>query len=469
MTRYLLFTSALILAACQASAGGDKNLPADTASILRGGELYADLCASCHGDDNDGGTAPTLFDDAWTYGGSETDIFKSIFNGIEDVGMPSFGETLSPKEQAELLSFIRSGGENLSDTPAVDSVASVTDMVKVETWVEGLEQPWALDFIPGTQGDMLITEKEGRLLRFAEGNVQEISGIPKVLAMSQGGLFDVAFDPEYVDDGWVYLAFAHPKAPGAKEAMTKIVRGQIDGTQWTNEETLFQAKSEHYVEARVHYGGRITFDKRGYLFFSIGDRGQKEQAQDVTRPNGKIHRIHRDGSIPNDNPFLSIGDAYPSVFAFGNRNPQGLIIHPETDVLWETEHGPKGGDELNAIKAGVNYGWPVISYGRNYNGTELTPYTTKPGMAQPESQWTPSIAVCGLDVYTGSMFPNWSGRLLVGSLRHETVRLVTVKDDKYVSEVTLLQGKGRVRDITTGPDGAIYAALPKTIVRVTPK
>jgi len=191
-------------------------------------------------------------------------------------------------------------------------------------------------------------------------------------------------------------------------------------------------------------------------------------AQDITRPNGKIHRINRDGSIPDDNPFVDKTEAYSSIFSYGNRNPQGLIF--ANGKLWETEHGPKGGDELNHIKPGVNYGWPVISYGRNYNGTELTPYTHKEGMEQPVSQWNPSIAACGLDVYQGSLFSDWQGDLLVGALRYEELRLVELEDGEYVGERILLKGKGRVRDVTIGPDGAIYVVLnePGEILRLTP-
>ena len=191
-------------------------------------------------------------------------------------------------------------------------------------------------------------------------------------------------------------------------------------------------------------------------------------AQDLSKPNGKIHRIMRDGSIPKDNPFLNNSKAYPSIFTYGNRNPQGTIVHPETQVVWETEHGPKGGDELNVIRSGVNYGWPEISYGRNYSGTVLTPYTALTGMAQPASQWTPSIAVCGLDVYTGDLFPEWKGRLMAGSLKNQTVRLIDVNGADYISEAVLIKDEGRVRDVTTGPDGAIYVALPNRIVRLSP-
>ena len=170
-----------------------------------------------------------------------------------------------------------------------------------------------------------------------------------------------------------------------------------------------------------------------------------------------------------DSPFLDNSKAYPSIFTYGNRNPQGTIVHPETQVVWETEHGPKGGDELNVIESGVNYGWPAISYGRNYSGTVLTPYTALPGMKQPASQWTPSIAVCGLDVYTGDLFPQWKGRLLAGSLKNQTVRLINVDRKDYLGEEILIKDEGRVRDVTTGPDGAIYVALPNRIVRLSPR
>ena len=232
---------------------------------------------------------------------------------------------------------------------------------------------------------------------------------------------------------------------------------------------LFESKPEHYIRASQHFGSRITFDDDGHVFFSIGERGQKDMAQDITLPNGKVHRLMRDGSTPKDNPFIGNTKAYPSIFSYGNRNPQGLIYVDGT--LWETEHGPRGGDELNIIKAGKNYGWPEISYGRNYSGTELTPYTHLPDMEQPESQWTPSIAACGLDVYDGNLFKDWNGYLLAGALKYQELRLIEVKDGAYVSEQILLKGHGRVRDVTTGPDGAIYVVLngPDQILRLTPQ
>lgn len=351
------------------------------------------------------------------------------------------------------------------EVAAVDGVPDWTGKVSIETLIDDLDEPWGFTFVD--RETVLVTEKKGRLL-FISGSSKpvEITGVPKVTDNGQGGLLDVALDPDYTENDWVYLTFADPG--GAGTAMTKLVRGKIKDMEWIEQQVLFEAKLEHYVKSRVHFGSRITFDKEGHLYFSIGERGKKEMAQDITRPNGKIHRINRDGSIPVDNPFVGKPDAYPSIYTYGNRNPQGLIVHPETGVIWETEHGPRGGDELNVIRAGVNYGWPEISYGINYNGTVLTPYKTKPGMAQPASQWTPSIAVCGLDVYTGDLFPGWKGRLLAGSLSFEELRLISVDGERYKSEVILLEGEGRIRDVTTGPDGAIYVALPDRIVSLRP-
>lgn len=347
---------------------------------------------------------------------------------------------------------------------AIDEVPSAADTIKMETWVEGLSEPWGFHFIGSNEA--LVTEKRGRLKHVVDGKtVATISGIPKVTNDGQGGLLDVATDPDYATNGWVYLTFSDPQSGG--KAMTKLVRGKVvDGT-WTDEETLFEAKPEHYVSRGYHYGSRITFDDEGHLFFSIGDRGKKEDAQNTGLPNGKIHRINRDGSIPSGNPFPD--GEYPSIFSYGNRNPQGLIVHPETGALWETEHGPRGGDELNVISLGENYGWPEASYGINYNGTVLTEHKSLPGMKQPASQWTPSIAVCGLDVYTGDLFPEWKGRLLAGSLAYQSLRLIDVDGTDYKGELEILKDEGRIRDVTTGPDGAIYVALPNKIVRLTPK
>ena len=354
---------------------------------------------------------------------------------------------------------------------AVEDVLSVQDQVKIEDWATDLKEPWGIHFI--ADDTTLITEKSGKLWQVSSDNRIEVKGIPASVDKRQGGLLDVATDPDYAENGWVYLSFTHADESTPKNRMTKIIRGKLDGQWaglvWMDEQTLFQARAEDYLDSGYHFGSRITFDDKGHLYFGIGDRGKMEMAQDLTKPNGKIHRLMRDGSIPKDNPFVGIEGAYSSIYSYGNRNPQGTIVHPDTGVLWETEHGPRGGDELNAIKSGVNYGWPKISYGINYSGTVLTPHTGLPGMAQPVSQWTPSIAVCGLDVYTGDLFPEWKGRLMAGALAYQTVRLIEVNGEDYVSEATLIKDEGRVRDVTTGSDGAIYVALPNRIVRISPK
>ena len=364
---------------------------------------------------------------------------------------------------------LQSVATTVNETVAVAAVSDVPDMtsrVKIETWIDDLDQPWGFTFTaPQTA---LITQKSGELFLYKDGKLNAISNVPEVNDGRQGGLLDVTLDPNWPAEDWIYLSLSHPKTPGSDAAMTQVIRAKINGSELTNIEVLFQAKDEDYIQTGFHYGSRITFDAAGYLYFSIGDRGIMNDAQDLTKPNGKVHRINRDGSIPADNPFVDTPGAYPSIYSYGNRNPQGLIVHPQSGVLWSTEHGPRGGDELNVIRSGVNYGWPEISYGINYDGSVLTEFTQKPDMAQPISQWTPSIAVCGLDVYEGSLFPEWKGKLLAGALAYEELRLVTVKGGEYVSEGIILQQEGRVRDVTNGPDGAIYVANESQILRLTP-
>lgn len=439
------------------------------ANAAHGEKLYAQNCASCHGDDLTGAMATNLVDDEWQYAKTGAAIEALIKNGNEDVGMPAFGEQLSDNDISDVHVFIKSQAGQTKVSAATDSAPVSSDLVKSELWVDNLDTPWSLVFTSKTEA--LVTEKlTGELFRIVNGVREDsaISGTPKVNPRSQGGLLDVAIDPDYAQNGWVYLSFAH-RLEGEKDVnMTKLVRGHIQDGKWGDEQTLFMAKPEHYLSTHHHYGSRIVFDDKGHMFFSVGERGKKDMAQDVTLPNGKIHRLMRDGTVPKDNPFLDNPKAYPSIFSYGHRNPQGLVFaHGQ---VWDTEHGPRGGDELNLIKSGANYGWPVISYGINYSGTVLTPYTHMEGMEQPVSQWTPSIAACGLDVVSGDMFKAWEGFLLAGSLKFEELRLIELKDGQYVSEKILLKDRGRVRDVTTGPDGAIYAVLnkPGQILRLTP-
>lgn len=284
--------------------------------------------------------------------------------------------------------------------------------VALEVVVEDdLQTPWAIDFLD--PGRALITEKPGRLRWLVGGRLdpRPIEGLPEVVNQGQGGLMDVAFDPEYGDgqNDWVYLSFTHG-IDGRERLMTKIVRGKIDGHQWNSEEVLFEADHDDYLSGGLHFGSRIVFDRAGRLYFCIGERGRREHAQRLDKPNGKVHRINRDGSIPADNPFAAMasdGSVYPSIYSLGHRNPQGLAVLPETDELWLTEHGPKGGDELNIARPGRNYGWPEITYGINYIGTTITDAYERDGLEQPILYWIPSIAVCGLDVYGVRPIAGW--------------------------------------------------------------
>jgi len=440
-------------------------------------DSYVEYCANCHGSDLRGGNAQSLLDGIWQFGDAESYIFRNIKFGIPHLGMPSYEASLSDGEIDELVDFLLSEEARMGVTkpPIPEELESQDYKFEVEVIAEGLEIPWSIDFIDTKTA--LITERPGRLRVVENGSLksQEVKGIPEVLHEGQGGLMDVAVDPDYEDNGWIYLAYSHvlgDETSGDRPpAMTRIVRGRIEDNAWTDQQVIFEAPHDMYRTTRHHYGSRIVFDPEGYLYFAIGDRGAREHAQDLSRPNGKTHRIHRDGSIPIDNPFYKRDGAMKSIFTYGNRNPQGLAVHPETGLVWETEHGPFGGDELNLLQPGQNYGWPVITYGRNYNGTPITDIVEMEGMEQPNLYWKPSIAVCGLDFYHGDLFPKWNNRLLVGALKYEEVQLLQIENDRVIHTQTIIKNLGRVRDVSTGPDGAIYVVLnsPGTVIRLSPK
>lgn len=442
-----------------------------------GPTLYGQNCAQCHGANLDGGNSGSLVDGIWQFGAEDGYVFRNIKFGIAHLGMPSYESALDDKEIRAIMKYIREAEKTkgAEKPPIAKELETLDYKVNVEIFAEGLEIPWAIDFID--ENTALITERPGRLRVVKSGKLQAepVKNTPKVLHEGQGGLMDVAIDPEYDNNGWIYLAYSHvienTTGENRPPAMTRIVRGKIENNTWTKQEILFEAPHETYRTTRHHYGCRIVFDPWGYLYFAIGDRGAGYQAQDVTLPNGKVHRIHKDGSIPESNPFMADEAAMKSIFSFGNRNIQGMAIHPETGQLWATEHGPMGGDELNQINWGKNYGWETITYGWNYNGTIITEETHKPGMEQPNLYWRPSIAVCGLDFYTGDLFKKWKNKLLVGALKYEEVRLLNIEGDRVMHEEVIVKNQGRVRDVSTGPDGAIYVVLnkPGTVLRLTPK
>lgn len=417
----------------------------------------------------------SLLDKAsWKVVGKEMGFVDYVTQGDATTGMPAFDDILSRAEIRSLEIYIDEERQLAADEPDISREGVIYEAggytFQLETVVEGVEAPWSIAFLP--EGSLLITEKTGDLLLVSEtGNRQVVEGIPEAWVHGQGGLMEVALHPDYEQNGWVYLAYSasHGREGTNRTGMTRIVRGRIADQRWVDEETIFEAAKKYHSTSGGHFGTRLAFQD-GYLFFSVGDRRADELAQDLSTPNGKIHRIHDDGRIPADNPFAEEGDHFPSTWSYGNRNAQGLDFHPVSGALWESEHGPRGGDEINRIERGANYGWPVITYGMNYNGTPITDQTSAPGMEQPAHYWTPSIAVCGIDFYEGDAFPEWKYDLFAGGLKSNQLHRIEIEDGEVVSDTIILKGEGEVRDVASGPDGYLYLVLdaPGRIVRLIP-
>lgn len=440
--------------------------------------LYQLNCAKCHGDSGEGGGAgtPSLltkekFDQKW-----DKPFYDAIKNGTE-TGMDAYGETLTPAEIWGLVVHIRElQGEALrrefGSPKAKNGVyPSPGHPYKIETVASsGLSVPWGVDWLP--DGTMLVANRPGTMVMFKGGQmVGSVSGLPPVFANGQGGLMDVAVHYDYAKTGWIYLSYSHPGDSDSTKSLTKIVRGKLTGTKWGSQQTVYQFDESLYLSGGLHFGSRIVFDKKGHVFFCMGERGRGNLAQDLTKPNGKVFRVNEDGTIPKDNPFAngSKGEI-KAIWSYGHRNPQGLAMD-DAGRLWDTEHGPRGGDELNLIVKGANYGWPNIAHSINYNDAALvTPWDDSGKYQQPVFRWIPSIGACGLDVVRGSAFPKWKGDLVAGGLSGANVDRIRVKDGKFVEREELIHGMGRVRDVVIGPDGYIYVALnqPDKIVRIVP-
>jgi len=427
-------------------------------------ELYDNNCSACHGPDLAGGSGSSLIDDEWIHGSSDDQIATTIRSGIPDTEMVAWSSALSELQIRSMVIFLRemkmkSGQEQLLADLGGEVVSAAGHSYTLEELGRGDDILWSIAFLP--DGAMLVTQRDGVLWRFQGGERTEIEGMPEVWLRGQGGLLEIAPHPDYVDNGWIYLSFS--EHTGAQESdkdagITKVVRGKIIDGRWSNQETLFEVDEVHHTSSGAHYGSRFVFDD-GYLFFGIGDRGRMERAQELDRPNGKIYRIHDDGRVPVDNPFVDHEGALPEIWSYGHRNPQGLDMDPFTSLLWESEHGPRGGDEINRIEKGKNYGWPLITYGMNYNGTPITDETHREGLEQPQHYWTPSIAVAGIDFYDGDAFSGWNGKLLVGGMASEELHLLAIEDGKVIADDIILKGRGRVRDVASGPDGYIYLLL----------
>jgi glucose/arabinose dehydrogenase len=334
-----------------------------------------------------------------------------------------------------------------------------------EVVVPKLDIPWGFVFLP--DGALLITEKAGKLIHFKDGVKTNIDGLPEVYLRGQGGLMDIELHPNYSENGWLYITYSSSDGEG-DGGNTALIRAQLIDTKLTSVERLY--KAEPNSKRGQHFGSRIEFDNDGYLYFSIGDRGNRDvNPQDITRDCGKIYRINDDGSIPNNNPFLEFPGAKTAIYSYGHRNPQGMICHPDTGEIWVHEHGPRGGDEINRIKKGKNFGWPLISYGINYSGTSFTDDTYLPGMEQPLFYWVPSIAPSGMAYVTSDVYKDWKNNLLIGSLKFEYLERLVLDNNKVVKREKLFEGMGRVRNVRQGPDGYIYASLESIgILKIVP-
>lgn len=332
-----------------------------------------------------------------------------------------------------------------------DIIETEEHSIFVEDVVEGLGVPWGVAFLPN--GSVLITEREGTIRIVEDGVLREepLAGAPEVVVRNQGGMLDLALHPNYEENGWIYLSFSKP-GPDDK-TVTSLERMRLDGYQLTDHDEIYTGNE--FTMKGHHFGGRIAFDSDGYLYFTIGDRGDMDKSQNLSLSNGNVFRFNDDGSIPDDNPFVG-EDGLDEIYSYGHRNIQGMAVHPETGEIWTNEHGARGGDEINNPQPGNNYGWPEITHGVNYDGSEITPDTAKAGMEQPVYHWTPSIAPSGMAFVTGDRYPNWTGDVLNGALKFQLISRIEIENGEYVHEERILEGIGRIRDVEMAPDGYIY-------------
>ena len=453
--------------------------------------LFAERCAGCHGSGVEGGRAPSLFDETWTRATDDEGVSKIIHDGIQGTEMMSFAASLSDQQIWQLVAYIRTQAATLKGKPTVVAdpdgqvIKSEKETFKIEVVARDLETPWGLAFLP--DGRLLITERPGRLRIVQNGKLlpDAVKGTPKVWEKQDGGLLDVEVHPQYAKNGWIYLAYAEtlpgyvppaapePPPPAATApqgegrgrgrggppdppSMTVIVRGKINkNNEWTDQQVIFRAGPELYSSTNAHYGSRFIFDKQGHLFYSLGEKNIVTHAQDLSSPLGKIHRVNDDGSVPKDNPFVGKTGALPTIWSYGHRNPQGLAWDPVTGKLWESEHGPQGGDEINIIEPGHNYGWGVITMGIQPGMTERA----HEGMEQPIVYFTPSIAPSGIVFYTGTKYPEWKNDVFVSALAGQQLRRLEVSGDTVTHQELLFNQFGRVHDVIIGPDGNLYVTM----------
>lgn len=406
-----------------------------------------------------------------------TFLIKKIFHIFENYKNESFMKMFITTFSAVFLIVIsltscNSSGQQADIRTPENREARLSGVIQseksafqIDTIQTDLENPWGITWLP--DGRMLVNERKGEILVFEENTYtgRKLIGFPETYVQGQGGLLEIQAHPMYQENGWIYVTYAKPGEGGGS---TTLIRFKLDGDQIINLEELYQ--TQPLSTARVHFGSRIIFDNDGYLYFSTGERGVKTNSQDLTNDMGKIHRLNDDGSIPQDNPFVNTTGVKPSIWSYGHRNIQGMTYDSENNIIYATEHGPQGGDELNIVEKGKNYGWPVITYGIDYNGDIISDLTHQEGMEQPIHYWTPSIAACGLLFYTGDKFPEWKGNVFSGALAMTHVARVEIKNSQYTHEEKLLSQIGRVRQVAQGPDEYIYVLTegPGMVLRMVP-
>jgi len=432
-------------------------------------KVFTLQCAACHG-----GQMQAYVDREWKYGSTKEDLFETIKYGRADVGMPAWDSLLTDNVIEEMVAYIQDGIKNVDNYKFKDEFVSgnfAADKFSyhLDTVFMAGKIPWGFTFLP--EGGMLVTDRSGTIYHTDQkGKTKELTGVPACRAEGQGGILDIIVHPDHSKNKLVYFSYsAIKKENGTIVSTTVVERAVFDGKGFTKNERIFEALP--WVNTTYHYGSRLLFDRNGYLFITVGDRGKRDiHPQNLEYDCGKVHRVLEDGTIPSDNPFKKSNGTVSSVYSYGHRNPQGMDLHPVTGQIWTNEHGPRGGDEINIIKKGVNYGWPIASRGLNYNMTKYTDFLEKEGMEPAVLYWIPSIAPSGMAFIDSDKYPGWKNQLLAGSLRFKYLNLCFLNGNEVVKEEQLLKNIGRVRDVKIGPDGYIYVAVenPGRIVRLIP-
>lgn len=445
-----------------------------------GPRIFEEICASCHGRDLQGGAAKSLFSSDFLKSRADGQLTRSIAKGPPGVSNHAFAD-LSEYQVYQTVAYLRLQGGNLNPKPTFVPnpngrvIKSTKQTFRVEVVATGLETPWGLAFLP--DGRLLVTERPGRLRVIGrDGRLSApVKGTPRVFERRDAGMLDIAVHPDYVSNGWIYLSYVEvapgneiPPPPQASQggsvasrgpsppSMTVLIRGRLNATnEWVDTQEIWRAPVNVYTTAGDHYGSRFAFDGNGHLFFSIGERGEMANAQNLDNPLGKIHRINDDGTVPTDNPFYNTAGAVKTIWSYGHRNPQGLAIDPRTGLLWETEHGPTAGDEVNIVERARNYGWGAISNGLQPGITA----TSKVGMENPIKYYVPTVAPSGIRFYAGDKYPAWRNNLFVATLAGGALRRLEIRGRKIVADEILYDNFGRNRAVAVGPDGYLYALL----------